>query len=268
MSTSVSQRPGRYSQLYYLYSQMVRRDIERRYKSTIGGMLWAIIQPVMMIGIYTVVFGLIFQPRWPSVASPWDYVLILFLGKIPYLFITESFASAASSMRSHSNLVKKAVFPLAILPGVSLGSAAYHAMIALAVWVVFYICIKGALPFAVVLLPLVWLPLVMITLGLCWFLSALGAYFRDTDQIVGTFNIALMFLSPIFYPMTSVPPVLRQVMQFNPLSYAIESSRALLLWPEKLDLVHYPLHLTIAAVVMTLGFLFFRRMRSGFADAI
>lgn len=268
MRGGLSQEITRYSQLYYLYSQMVRRDIERRYKATAGGLLWAIIQPVMMIGIYTVVFGLIFQPRWPSVASSWDYVLILFLGKIPYLFLTESFASAASSMRSHANLVKKAVFPLAILPGVSLGSAAYHAMIALLVWVVFHIFIKGEIPFSVVLLPLIWLPLMMVTLGVSWFLAALGAYFRDTDQVVGTFNVALMFLSPIFYPMASVPPVLRQVMELNPLSYAIESSRALLLWPDKLDLIHYPLHLFIAAVVMTLGFLFFRRMRSGFADAI
>ncbi|MCC4586092.1 ABC transporter permease [Xanthomonas melonis] len=261
-------RYSRLPQLYYLYSQMVRRDIERRYKATAGGMLWAIIQPVLMIGIYTVVFGLIFQPRWPSVQSSWDYVLILFLGKIPYLFVTEALASATISIRSHANLVKKAVFPLKLLPGVSVGTSAYHAVVASLVWVVFYVVIKGAVPLAVLLLPLLWLPMLMFCLGACWFLASFGAYFRDTDQIVGTFNIALMFLSPIFYPLSSVPAPLRHLMLFNPLSYAIESARALMLWPDKLDLSTYPLHLVVGFVFMLLGYTFFNRMRSGFADAI
>lgn len=259
---------SRYAQLYYLYSQMVRRDIERRYKATAGGMLWAIVQPVLMIGIYTVVFGLIFQPRWPAVQSSWDYVLILFLGKIPYLFVTEAFAAATVSMRSHANLVKKAVFPLKLLPGVAVGSSAYHAMIATCVWMAFYVVIKGGVPWAALLLPIIWLPTILFCLGACWLLSAFGAYFRDTDQIVGTFNIALMFLSPIFYPLTSVPPALRQVMVFNPLSHAIETSRALMLWPDKLDLSTYPIYLAAGFLFMLLGYVFFNRMRSGFADAI
>lgn len=257
-----------YRQLFYLFQQLVRRDIERRYKATAGGLMWAILQPVLMIAIYTVVFGLIFQPRWPAVDSAWDYVLILFLGKIPYLFVTESMASATPSMRGHSNLVKKAVFPLRIIPCVSVGSSLYHSVIATAVWAGFFVFIKQGVPWQVVLLPLLWLPLILFCLAACWTLAALGAYFRDTDQIVGTFNTALMFLSPIFYPLDSVPAAMRMVMVLNPLTYAIESSRALLLWPEHLDLSTYPIHLLLASVACVAALWFFNRVRPGFADII
>ncbi|BDU15466.1 ABC transporter permease [Lysobacter auxotrophicus] len=268
MNTHTVSRTEVLRQRFYLFRQLVKRDIERRYKATFGGMAWAILQPLLMIGIYTIVFGLIFKPRWPAVESPWDYVLILFLGKVPYLFVTESMAMATASMRGHINLVKKAVFPLNLLPGVSLGSSMYHSLIALAVWVVFFVAIKGAVPWAIIALPLLWLPLILFCMGACWVLAALGAYFRDTDQVVGTINIALMFLSPIFYPSSSVPHALKLVMMINPLTHAIEWSRAALLWPAHLDLTLYPLLLAISAVFAVGSLFFFNRLRPGFADVL
>lgn len=255
-------------QRLYLLRQLIRRDVERRYKATVGGMAWTVLQPLVMIGIYTVVFGLIFKPKWPTVESSWDYVLILFLGKIPYMFVTESLARSAASIHGHVNLVKKAVFPLNLLPGVSVGGSLYHAFIALMVWVVFFLIIKRDVPYEILLLPVLWLPILLFCLGGCWILAALGAYFRDTEQVVGSFNIALMFLSPIFYPASSAPGPLKIVMSINPLSYAIESARALLLWPEHFAWSGFVVQMTLAICFAAFGLAVFNRLRPGFADAV
>jgi len=259
---------GRFQQRWYLYRQLVRRDIEQRYKATAGGMVWAIIQPIIMIGIYVLVFGLIFQPKWPSVASSWDYVLILFLGKIPYLLVTESMSMAAASMHGHVNLVKKTLFPLRIIPLVVIGSCAYHAVIAVLVWVLFYLFIKQDVSWGVILLPLIWLPLILFCVGVCWMLAIFGAYFRDVNQFVASFNIALMFLSPIFYPAASAPGALKIIMNINPLSYAIEASRNLLLWPEHFSWSGYPIQLLASLLCAGAGLMFFNRMRPGLADVL
>lgn len=255
-------------QRIYLLQQLIRRDVERRYKATVGGMAWTVLQPLVMIGIYTVVFGLIFKPRWPTVESPWDYVLILFLGKIPYMFVTESLARSSALIHGHINLVKKAVFPLNLLPGVAVGGSVYHSCIALAVWLVFFLVIKQSIPFGMLLLPLLWIPIFLFCLGGCWILAALGAYFRDTEQLVGSFNIALMFLSPIFYPAASAPGPLKLVMAVNPLSYAIESARALMLWPEHFSWEGYFIQLLLSVFFATVGLAVFNRLRPGFADAV
>ena len=259
---------GLLSQRLYLLRQLVKRDIERRYKATVGGMAWTILQPLVMIGIYTVVFGLIFKPRWPTVESSWDYVLILFLGKIPYMLTTESMARSAAVIPGHINLVKKAVFPLNLLPGVAVGGSIYHASIALLVWLVFFVCIKRSIPYELVLLPILWLPVILFCLGFCWLLAAFGAYFRDTEQLVGSFNVALMFLSPIFYPAESAPGPLKLVMAINPLSYAIESARALLLWPDHFSWDGYISQLFVSVAFAILGLVVFNRLRPGFADAV
>lgn len=252
----------------FLFTQLVRRDIERRYKATAGGMFWAVAQPLLMIGIYTLVFGVIFRPRWPSTTSPWDYVLILFLGKIPYLFASETLSQSSNAIAGHANLVKRAVFPLQLLPGVSLASSLYHASIALLIWCGLFVAVRGELPLAAPLLVVVWAPLMLFVLAAGWFVAALGAYFRDTVQIVAFANLALMFLSPIFYPVDSAPGLMGRLMLFNPLTFAIEQSRAILLFDGSLDVSGLAVQSAIAAVVAVAALRFFKRVRPGFADAI
>lgn len=258
----------RIRQFTFVFGQLVRRDIERRYRGTAAGLLWAVIHPLTMIAIYTVIFGMVFKPRWPAVESTWDYVLILFLGKIPFLFMTEALARSSGTIHAHVNLVKRSAFSLEMLPMVGMGTGLFNAMIAMAVWIVFFLSLRGGLPAGLLMIPVLWFPMVLFCLGACWVVAALGAYFRDTEQVVGSFNIALMFLSPIFYPSDSLPEVMRAVLQWNPLTFAIESSRGVALWGFGVDWYGYSIQLLTAACVALLGYVFFKRVRPGFADVV
>jgi lipopolysaccharide transport system permease protein len=258
----------RIRQFTFVFSQLVRRDVERRYRGTAAGLAWAVIHPLTMIAIYTVIFGMVFKPRWPEVESTWDYVLILFLGKIPFLFMTEALARSSGTIHAHVNLVKRSAFSLGMLPMVGMGTGLFNAVIAMIIWVVFHIAIKGSFPTGILVIPVLWLPMVLFCLGACWVVAALGAYFRDTEQVVGSFNIALMFLSPIFYPSESLPQMMRNVLQWNPLTFAIEASRGAALWGFGVDWENYFMQLAASVFVAVLGYLFFRRVRPGFADVV
>ena len=110
----------------------------------------------------------------------------------------------------------KVVFPLEILPVVALGSAGFHLLISLFVWLIFYLIFFGVPQATILLLPVILLPLILMTLGLSWLLASLGVYLRDVSQIIGVFTTVLMFLSPIFYPIVALPEEYRPFMQISP----------------------------------------------------
>lgn len=255
-------------QSLFLFNELLRREISQRYKGSLGGFAWALAQPLFMLAIYTVVFGLIFRPRWPGMQTGWDYVVVLFLGKIPYIFVQESIGRAPVLIVAHANYVKRLRFPLAILPLVTVCSAFFHAMIAYLVWIGFYIAIRHELSPLVLVAPFVYLPIALFALGGSWFLASLGAYFRDTLQVVQPTVFALMFLSPIFYPMDAVPPRLATIIHLNPLTYPIEEMRGLLLFDQPFHAHAYALQLGAGLVCAVLGYLWFQRTRSGFADVV
>lgn len=255
-------------QSLFLFDELLRRDISQRYKGSLGGFAWALAQPLFMLAIYTVVFGLIFRPRWPGMQTGWDYVVVLFLGKIPYIFVQESIGRAPVLIVGHANYVKRLKFPLGILPLVTVASAFFYAMIAYLIWIGFYVAIRHELSPLVLVAPLVYLPIALFALGGSWFLASLGAYFRDTLQVVQPVVFALMFLSPIFYPMDAVPPLLAGFLKLNPLTYPIEEMRGLLLFDQPFHARAYALQLGAGLVCALLGHLWFQRTRSGFADVV
>lgn len=253
---------------WFLLSQLVRRDIERRYRGSVFGVSWAIAQPLAMIAIYTVVFGLVFQPRWPNAGSVWDYVLILFLGKIPFIFFSETLSRSSVCIPSHAGLILRSSIRAEVLPAVSLLSSAFNAALALLVWVGFFIAIRASFPVDLAALALLWIPMVVFLLGVSWVVAGLGAYFKDTEQVIGSFNIAMMFLSPIFYPLDSLPPAMAAVVAWNPLAFAIEQSRDVLLFGGSIDWWWWAKQLAGSSALLLLGLVFFRRVRPGFADVI
>jgi len=256
------------AQVWFVYTQLLRRDVERRYRGTVAGWTWAVLQPLMMIAIYTLVFGFVFRPRWPGADSAWDYVLILFLGKIPFLLATECFARAAVAIHGHSNLVQKSSLNLDLLPAIGLGTGIFNAVIAVMIWSVTFFLIRGEVPWLMPALVMIWLPVIVFTMGVAWIVAAFGAYFKDTEQIVASLNIALMFLSPIFYPSDSLPELFQGLLALNPLTYAIEEARSLLLFDGRFYIGTWLVHMAVALAVFFAGWVFFRRVRPGFADVV
>lgn len=254
---------------FFLLHQLVRRDVEARHKGTAGGWVWLIGQPLLMLAIYTVVFGLIFKPQWKGVDSIWDYSLILFLGKIPYIYMMETLGRSPGLIIGHSNYAKRIQFPLELLVVMSTATALIMAGISLAIWAGYYVVLHQALPpIAILWVPLLYLPMVVSLMGVSLFVSSLGTYFRDTSQIIQPLVFSMMFISPVFYPLSVTPEWLRKILMFNPLSVAIEGSRAVLYFGASPDWNWWGWQLFSGLILLLLGWAWFARTKGGFAEVI
>lgn len=253
----------------FLLRQLVQRDIESKHKGTAGGVVWLVAQPLLMLAIYTLVFGLIFQPRWRGIESIWDYALILFLGKIAYIYVLESVGRAPSLIAAHASYAKKSRFPLDLLVLMSQATALVGVVISFVVWTAFYALLhKAPPPSAAVLVPLVLAPLVLSATGISLFLASLGTYFRDVAQIVQPILFSMMFLSPVFYPIAQSPGFMKPFLRFNPMSQAIEQTRNLLYFSQPLDWQWLGSQTLIGLILLGSGWWWFRRTQRGFAEVL
>jgi lipopolysaccharide transport system permease protein len=249
--------------------QLVKREVAGRYKGSFLGLVWTLVQPLLMLAVYTFVFGMVFESRWQGASgSKLELAAILFSGLLVFNLFAECVNRSPQLMLENANYVKRVVFPLAILPVVVMGYALFHAAMSIAVLSVFMILALGSLPWTVVLLPLIFLPLVLLVLGLSWALSALGVYFRDIQHGIGVLVSALLFLSPIFYPVSALPPVVQPYMFINPVAFIIEQVRGVVIWGSVPDWGGLGLYTAISAFVAWLGFVLFERARRGFADVL
>jgi lipopolysaccharide transport system permease protein len=253
-----------------LIAQFTRREIEGRYRGSFLGLLWSFITPLVMLLIYTFVFGVVFQSRWPQArtTSLNEFAVILFAGLIVFNIFSECVLRAPGLVVGVPNYVKKVVFPLEILPITALGAALFHAGVSLLILLGAHLLIGGALSWTLLLLPLVLLPLLMLALGVGWLLASLGVYIRDIGNVTGLLVQVLFFLTPIFYTAESVPEPFRGVLLLNPLSPVIEHVRRVTLWGELPDWGALSLGCLGGAAMMLLGYAWFRQTSKGFADVL
>lgn len=263
--------PWRYRALMW---QMIRREVIGRYRGSWLGILWSFITPVLMLTVYTFVFGVVFQARWSGGATAigadnkLEFAMVLFAGLIVFNLFAECVGRAPGLVLDNVNYVKKVIFPLEILPWVSLGSALFHAAISLGVLVVGLLALGFGLTPTALLLPLVLLPYLLVVMGISWFLAALGVFVRDIGQVVGMALTVLMFLSPIFYPASALPEGIREWLFVNPVTLAIEQTRAVLIWGRTPDWGELGRYALAALPVAWLGFFWFQKTRKGFADVL
>lgn len=249
---------------------LVKREIEGRYKGSLFGVFWSVLTPLLMVSVFTFVFGEIFQSKWAGArnANHLDFAAALFTGLLVYNLFAECIGKASFLITSNPNYVKKIVFPLEVLCVVTVLAALFHFLVAYVIVVLMVLFSGWTLTWTVILTPIVMAPLLMLVTGLTWAISSLGVFLRDIGQNVGPALTALMFLSPIFYPLSSVNPRLQWVYQLNPLTQVVENLRGVLLHQTLPDWKSWMLYTTICAVVMVLGFVFFQRTRKGFSDVI
>lgn len=252
-----------------LVASLVRREVVGRYRGSAMGLLWSFFNPVLMLAVYTFVFSVVFKARWSGGSdSRTEFALVLFAGLMVYNLFAECVNRAPGLVLANVNYVKKVVFPLEILPVVALGSATFHLLVSLGVWLLFFLLFFGLPGWTVLLLPLVLAPLALVTLGISWFLSSLGVYLRDVSQVVGVVTTVLMFMSPIFYPISALPEGFQPLMQASPLTLVVEQTRDVLIWHKPIEPATWLLQMTVAALVAWLGYLWFQRTRKGFADVV
>lgn len=252
-----------------LILQMTKREVVGRYKGSALGLVWSFLHPVFMLAVYTFVFSVVFKARWGGgEESKTQFALVLFVGMIVQGLFAEVLNRAPNVILSNVNYVKKVVFPLEILPIISMGAALFHSFISLGVLLIALVLFNGYLHWTAFLAPLVVLPLVILTLGLAWMLASLGVFLRDVGQTIGIVTTVMMFLSPVFYPINALPEEMRPWIMANPLTFIIEQAREVLIWgrvPDWIGLGTY----TVAAMAITLaGYAWFQMTRKGFADVL
>lgn len=252
-----------------LIKQFTRREISSRYRGSVLGFFWSILNPLFMLIIYTYVFSVILNAKWGSgSANKIEFAMILFCGITTFNLFAEVVSRAPSLILSNVNYVKKVVFPLAILPVVTICSAMVNFIINIIILFLTMTIIGNSIYWTILLLPLVILPLMLLSLGFGWIFSSLGVYFRDIGQITTIAMQALLFLSPIFYPVSIIPENLRVIYYINPIGYVVEDMRKIIIWGEAPNWLWLFYGNLIAISIALFGYWCFQKMKGGFADVL
>jgi len=254
----------------HLIKQLARRDIVGRYKGALIGVAWSFVTPILMLAVYTFVFSVVFKARWGGAVgdSRGQFALIMFVGMLVHGLFAEIINRAPGLVLANPNYVKKIVFPLEVLsPMVGL-SALFHTAIGVVVFLLAFLVLGGNASWVIVFLPLVLLPLLILAVGLAWFLASLGVYIRDVGQVTGIITTVMLFLAPVFYPLENLPQNFRWVVQMNPLTFIIQQAREVLVWGRIPDFAGLLLYLFVALLVACAGFAWFQKTRKGFADVL
>lgn len=252
-----------------LINASTKREVLSRYRGSFLGLFWSFFTPLFMLVVFTFVFSVIFQARWGGGSgSKTEFALLLFAGLMVFNFFAECINRAPGLILSNVNYVKKVVFPLEILPVVSLFSGLFHTLISFAVWMLAYMLFFGMPHLTVLYLPLVLLPFCLLLLGLSWALASLGVFLRDLSHVIGVITTVLMFLTPIFYPVTAFPQDYRFLLYLNPITTVIEQARNVLFWGQAPDFILLGVYSLVTLGIAWLGFAWFQKTRKGFADVL
>ena len=260
-------RLWRYREMWW---QLTVRDVIGRYKGSALGWIWSLLTPLLMLGVYTFVFSEVFKSRWDNLGDTGTlgFATNLCAGLIVFNVFAESINKAPQLIPENANYVTKVIFPLEILSAVAVASAGFHAATSLVVLAVFQLLTAHHIPLTALWLPLLWVPLFCWSLSLSWVLSALGVYLRDVGQVVGVVTNMLMFLSAVFYPLSSLPPLWQPILALNPLVWLIEQTRHILILGTMPNVISLAVVIPISIILCELSFRSFSRARRGFADVL
>jgi lipopolysaccharide transport system permease protein len=250
--------------------QFTVRNVELRHKGSHLGLIWSFLNPLLMLGLYVLVFAYIFGGKFGVLPNETkvEYALGVFLGLTIFHILAEILGVSPSLIVGNPNFVKKVVFPLEILPAASVGAALFHTCISLTLALLGILLFGPGLAVTALWLPIIILPLILLCLGTSWFFSALGVFFRDVGQIMQFLSMALMYSSAVVFSAKSIPPSIWIYLRFNPLLLAIEMARDAALWKRPLNLNHLAYLYVVSFLVCYLGHIAFRRMKPAFADVL
>jgi len=247
---------------------LTRRELAARYRGSVLGILWALLTPIVMIAIFTIIFAGIFNARFGDSSSHWDYALYLFCGLLPWTAFQESLQLSSNTIVAHANLVKRVVFPLETLPVAQTLAAVANQMFGTVALIVGAIVLRREMHATIVFLPLLLIPQIIATLGAAWLLASLGVFVRDIVQGITLLLLAWMYLTPIIYPESIVPARYRPIINVNPFTPLVRNYRRILLdgnLPDWRGLGYF----TVFAIASFLfGYWWFARTRKNFADVI
>ena len=253
-----------------LWWRLTEREVLGKYRGSLLGVAWSFLTPLTMLGVYTFVFSQVFEARWGTLGSdgPLGFAINLFAGLIVFNLFAECINRAPTLVLANPNYVKKVVFPLEVLGTIAVGSAVFQALASLIVLIIFELITIHHIPITFLFLPLVWAPLVLGCTAITWILAALGVFIRDLSQITAVLVSMLMFLSPIFYPVSALPKLWQPILAANPLAQVIEQTRLVTINGTSPDISYVSGGILVTMIACEIAFRFFQKSKRAFADVI
>ena len=252
-----------------LLRALVLRDLEATLRGTSLGWAWMVLLPLVMLAVYTFIFGVIFGQTWrdrPPV--PFQFPMLYFSGLILFGFFTACLNRAPNLMRENATYLRQIVFPVHIFIPVVMGAELVKLMVGLGLLLIAYVPLLGLPPVAAISYPVTVLGLFLFTAGIGWAIAAIAVYVRDLVQAMQPVTMLLMFLSPMFYPLSSVPEQFRFAFYINPLAFPLEATRNALFFGEWPSVIGACAYLAAGLVVAAGGLALFQRLRPGFVDVL
>ena len=256
-------------QNYDLLKGLVRRDIQARFRDTVFGVIWAVAAPLIKLGVYTAIFGALIQPRWQNqVSDPHIVAFTYFSGLVFVEFFIECLSASANMVRDNTTYIKKVVFPVEILPWIAMGYATFRVLVGMALVLIAYVALIGFPSLDVLVIPILFALFALLVLGLMWILSAVAVYVCDVGHAIMAFLPIMMFISPVFFPLSAVPEPAATLLLINPLSFPLEQMRAALFGKGFHAWLEIAIYAAVAISMASLGYRFFLKVRPGFADVL
>ncbi|MBD2411620.1 ABC transporter permease [Nostoc calcicola FACHB-389] len=251
---------------------LVKRDLEARYKGSILGNLWPLLNQLSQLLIYTYVFSVVLRVKLNLKGLPennFTFGLWVFAGLLPWIAFTGGLMQSANSVVAQPNLVKKVVFPLSLLPLVPILSTFIESSFGLIALIFFVAAISHTLHTTLALLPLVWLTQLLLTAGLAYLVAGLTVFLRDIPQTLGVILNIWFYATPLVYPASAIPETWRSlVFWLNPMTAIAEIYRDIVLVGEVQHWGEWGVSSAIAVIIFCTGFVVYKRLRPAFADVL
>jgi lipopolysaccharide transport system permease protein len=233
------------------------------------GLFWSLFTPLLLLAVYTFVFGTVLQIRWVDQGGGnLEFAAILFSGMLIHGILAECLTQASSLISANPQYVKKVVFPLEALAWVTVIGAFFQGLVSTCVLGIYLLFVNGTVPWTIIFLPLPFFSLGLVCLGITWLVAATAVFLKDIAQVAGILTTILFFMAPILYPKTALPEQFQIFLYLNPITFVIEQFRDLALWGRLPNWAGLGIY-TAAAFAFAWGSLaWFQKTRRGFADVL
>lgn len=247
---------------------MTWREFSARYRGSFGGLFWSLIQPLVMMIIYTIVFSLFLKIKFSTDASPVTFSVYLLCGLLPWSAFSEGMSHCKDIIRSNVNLVKRVVFPLEILPLNAALTASIQQVVGFLLLIPLVWIITGNLYWTILIVPGIMVIQLLLAIGMNWMTASLAVYIPDLGPLITLLLTIWMFLTPIFYPENVVPPQALFLFQINPMARIVRLYREAFMAGHLPDLASLLGTIIFCVFIFLLGYFWFMHSKKGFADVL
>ena len=245
-----------------LLKTSIKKDIRGKYKSSILGVIWSFLNPLLQLAVYAIVFPLIMKSNIPN------YTVFVCCGLIPWTFFSTAISRTSFVMVENANIIKKVYFPREILPISIVTSEMVNFIISTIIILAFVMAYGIGFSWYIVFYPVILIIQYILLIGISLLVSSITVYFRDLQHFIGILLQLLFYATPIVYGLDIMPESFRWILKINPMSYIIDGYRSIFYYQKMPDFVGLGIVLAISVILCIIGYLVFNKLQKRFAEEL